>query len=47
MVNDLAKQNPSLLNGRLTAIKEQLPSYIDWTELKMAVAFIKGSKKSK
>lgn len=47
MVSDLAKQNPSLLNGRLTTIKEQLPSYIDWTELKIAIAFIKGSKKSR
>ncbi len=42
IISDLLKQRPQLINGRLGAIKEELPSYIDWPELKMALAFLKN-----
>jgi len=42
IIGDLLKQRPQLINGRLSVIKEELPSYIDWPELKMALAFLKN-----
>ncbi|HNW55749.1 MAG TPA: helicase-related protein, partial [bacterium] len=45
MVSDLLEQNPNFSGGQLTALKEQLPSYIDITELKIAISFLKANKK--
>jgi len=47
VVADLIKQRPQLATGLLTPLKEQLPSYIDWPELKMALSFLKSNKKTK
>lgn len=44
VVADLIKQSPKLLTGRLTIIKEQLPNYIDWADLKLALAFLKNQR---
>lgn len=45
IITDLVKQQPQLAAGRLGLIKEQLPSYIDWPELKMTLAFLKNKPK--
>lgn len=47
IITDLIKQRPQLATNRLTALKEQLPSYIDWSDLKLALAFLKGTKKQR
>ena len=41
IISDLLKQRPQLINSRLSVIKKELPSYIDWPELKMALAVLK------
>ena len=44
MVQDLLAQKPLLTTNTLKIIKEQLPSYVDWTDLKLTLAYLHNNK---
>jgi len=44
MVQDLLAQKPQLTTDSLKTLKEQLPSYVDWADLKLTLAYLQHNK---
>ncbi|HNU89910.1 MAG TPA: RecQ family ATP-dependent DNA helicase [bacterium] len=44
MIQDLLAQKPLLTTNALKIIKEQLPSYVDWADIKLTLAYLQNNK---